>query len=401
MTNTTHPFNPDWVSPPGDTIADLLEERDLTQAQLAEQLDRTAAQIQQLLDGELAIDESTARKLAEILGSTEEFWLKSERLYRSRLAKLAAEKQQLLQWFDWLNRLPVKDLMKQGAIWKRRIDEKNKPDIVRDCLRFFRVASPAEWEDRCRGMQAAFRRTRAQQSDEGAISAWLRLGEIAAADIHPPNYDRVKFERAVREIRKLTILPPAEFMPKIERLCFEAGVVFVLVPSIPKAHTSGVARWLTDDKPLIQLSLYGRTNDRFWFTFFHEVAHILLHSKEEIFLDECDGSEVLAPVREQEAQADLWSREWLIPPEYVVELNGLRRSKQEVQKFADRLSIHPAIVVGRLQHEKKIRIDSMNGFKEKLTVDRDLNPDDRAFMEFDRVLSYVMDKNQELYKQLS
>jgi HTH-type transcriptional regulator / antitoxin HigA len=364
-------------------------------------LDRTETQIQQLLDGELAIDESTARKLAEILGSTEKFWLKSEQLYRSRLAKLAAEKQQLLEWVDWLKQLPVKALMKQNAISEQRLDDKNKPDIVRDCLRFFRVASPAEWEDRCRGMQAAFRRTRAKQSDEGAISAWLRLGEIAAADIHPPNYDRVKFERAVREIRKLTILPPAEFMPKIARLCFEAGVVFVIVPSIPKAHTSGVARWLTNDKPLIQLSLYGRTNDRFWFTFFHEVAHILLHSKEEIFLDECDGSEVLAPVREQEAQADLWSREWLIPPEYVVELNGLPRSKQEVQKFADRLSIHPAIVVGRLQHEKKIRIDSMNSLKEKLTFGDDLNPDDRSFMEFDRVVSYVMDKNQELYKQFS
>lgn len=380
-------------------LQELCEQERIAQKKLG--LNRTAAQIQQLIDGELAIDESIARKLAEILGSTEEFWLKSKQLYRSRLAKLAAEKQQLLQWFDWLKTLPVKALMKQAAISERRIDEKNKPDIVRDCLRFFRVASPAEWEDRCRGMQAAFRRTRAQQSDQGAISAWLRRGEIAAADIHSPNYDRVKFERAVREIRKLTILPPAEFMPKIERLCFEAGVLFVLVPSIPKAHTRGVARWLTDDKPLIQLSLYGRTNDRFWFTFFHEVAHILLHSKEEIFLDECDGSEVLAPVREQEAQADLWSREWLIPPEYVVELNGLRRSKQEVQKFADRLSIHPAIVVGRLQHEKKIRIYSMNGFKEKLTVGSDFNADARSFREFDRVLSYVMDKNQELYKQLS
>jgi HTH-type transcriptional regulator/antitoxin HigA len=51
--------------------------------------------------------------------------------------------------------------------------------------------------------------------------------------------------------------------------------------------------WLTPNKPLIQLSLCGKTNDRFWFTFFHEVAHILLHSKEEIFLDECDGHEAL------------------------------------------------------------------------------------------------------------
>jgi HTH-type transcriptional regulator / antitoxin HigA len=400
MTKTTHPFNPDWVSPPGDTIADLLEEQDWTQVQLAEQIDFTEVQVKQLIDGEIEIDSETARKLAAVLGSTENFWLKLEALYRSRLAKFEAEKQHLPKWVSWLDKLPVKALMNQGAIWKQRIDDKNKPDIVRDCLRFFRVSSPEEWQNTYGTLQASFRRTRLRQSDEVAISAWLRLGEIAVEDINPPNYDLAKFELAINEIRKLTILPPVEFMPKIERLCFEAGVVFVLVPSIPNAHTSGVARWLTPDKPLIQLSLYGKSNDRFWFTFFHEVAHILLHSKDEIFLDDCDGSEVLEPAREKEDEADLWSRRFLIPLEYDAELQKIR-SKDLVQKFADRLTIHPAIVVGRLQNEKRIRIDSMNGFKEKLTIGDSSNADDRSFMEFDLVTSCLVNENKELYKQLS
>ena len=378
MTNTTHTFTPDWVSPPGDTIADLLEERDWTQAQLAEKLGYTDVQVRQLIDGTIEIDSETASKLAEVLGSTEKFWLKREANYRERLAQFAAEKQQLPQWVDWLDELPVKKLMDLGAIWKQRIDDKNKPDIVKDALRFFRVNSPEEWRTNCSQMQASFRLTRSKQSNKGAISAWLRLGEIEAEYINPPKYDRVKFEQAVGEIRRLTILPSAEFMPKIERLCFDAGVTFVLVSSIPKAHTSGVARWLTPDKPLIQLSLYGKTNDRFWFTFFHEVAHILLHNKDEIFLDECDGNEVLEGVREKEDEADRWSREWLIPLEYVAELGKLKKSKQEVRKFADRVSIHAGIVVGRLQHENKVQRNSMNGLKESITIDNGVNADGRS-----------------------
>lgn len=95
MTNTTHPFTPDWVLPPGETIADLLEERDWTQTQLAERLGYTEAQVRQLIDGEIAISAETARKLVEIFGSTADFWLKLEAIYRSQLSKTLAQEQQL------------------------------------------------------------------------------------------------------------------------------------------------------------------------------------------------------------------------------------------------------------------------------------------------------------------
>jgi HTH-type transcriptional regulator / antitoxin HigA len=88
MTKTAHPFTPDWASAPGETITDLLEERDWTQTQLADRLGYTELQMQQLIDGEVAISEETARKLAEILGSTADFWLKLEAIYRDRLAKI-------------------------------------------------------------------------------------------------------------------------------------------------------------------------------------------------------------------------------------------------------------------------------------------------------------------------
>jgi len=364
MTETTRTFTPDWVSPPGDTIADLLKERDWTQAQLAERLGYTTKHISLLINGKAPINEETAIKLERVLGSTATFWLKREAQYRAGLARIEEEKG-LQGWTSWLDRLPVRDLMNQGVIPKCRLIDKHKADLVKKLLQFFGVASPEDWEKCYASMEVRFRRTREEQSDVGAISAWLRLGEIEAEKLDCPKYSKPKFEKAVREIRTLTVLPPEEFEPQMKKLCWESGVVLVLVPSIPKAHVSGVARWLNPHKALIQLSLYGKTNDRFWFNFFHEAAHILLHDKENIFLDEWNSGESLES--EPEREADEWSRDFLIPPEYAGELTQLK-SKNDVADFAPRIGIHPGIVVGRLQHDRIIDPSWMNGFKESFCL---------------------------------
>lgn len=359
MNELKHPFTPDRVSPPGDTIADLLEERDWTQVQLAERLGYTVKHISKLINGKAPISEETSLKLERVLGSTAGFWLNREAQYRAQLAKIEEEKR-LEAWIPWLDELPVKELMQQEVIAKRRMVAKKKPGIVRDLLHFFGVASPEEWQTYYAGMRCAFRRTRESQSDVGAIAAWLRRGEIEAEQLDCPKYNKSQFKEAVRESRTLTVLEPEKIEPKLRQLCWKAGVVFVLVPSIPRAHVSGMARWLNAHKALIQLSLYGKTNDRFWFTFFHEAAHILLHDKKNIFLDECNGGEKLSS--QQEEEADRWAGEFLIPSKYDAELPHLK-SKKAVVKFAERLGIHPGIVVGRLQHDGLIEPTWMNGLK--------------------------------------
>jgi len=359
MTEITHPFTPDWISPPGDTIADLLEERDWTQAQLADRLGYTTKHVSQLINGKAPITEETAIKLERVLGSTAGFWLNREAQYRAQLAKIE-EKDLLQAWVPWLDDLPVQELMKQGVITQQRLVATNKPGVVKDLLQFFGVASPEDWQEVYVGMECSFRRTREVQSDVGAISAWIRQGEIEAERLDCPKYSKPKFEKAVRAIRRLTVLAPEEFGPAMQKLCWEAGVVFVMVPSVLRAHVSGMARWLNLHKALIQLSLYGKQNDRFWFTFFHEAAHILLHNKSDIFLDEWDGG--AAVKSEQEEEADQWSREFLIPPQFDADLSRLK-SKDAVVEFSKRVGIHPGIVVGRLQHDGLIEPTWMNGLK--------------------------------------
>jgi len=363
MTESATRFEPDWVSPPGDTIADLLEERGWSQEELVQRIGYSPKHVSQLINGKVPLSADAAVRLNSVLGGSIGFWLNREAQYRERLARLEARRQ-CANWQDWLDQLPVRALMACGKISKCRVDARSKPAIVEQCLAFYGVASPGGWHARYGGLQLQFRRSREEQSDLGAISAWLRLGEQAAEKYSGPRYDEANFKQALREMRALSVLPPEQFGPRLDTLFRASGVVFVLVPAIPKSHVSGVARWLDTNRPLIQLSLYGKTNDKFWFTLFHEAAHIVLHgrgkkSKDSVYLDDPDHT---ASSNDEEREANAWARDWLIPGATVAELIQLK-TKTAVRNFAQRHGVHPGIVVGRLQHDALILPSWMNDLK--------------------------------------
>lgn len=360
MTEAAAPFTPDWVTSPGDTILDVIEEKGWTQAELAQRLGFSPKHVNQLIKGKVPLTEEAAIRLERVLGSTVGFWLAREARYRERCARLEAA-QKHAGWVAWLDSLPIKEMMTVGGITKRRLEAKSKPGLVEDCLRFFGVASPREWAAHYLTMQASFRRSRKEQSDIGAISAWLRMGEQEAEKQDVPKYDRARFETALAEIRTLTVLEPKAFEPRLRALFHGAGVSFVILPAIPKAHVSGVARWLNPYRPLIQLSLYGKTNDKFWFTLFHEAAHVLLHAdeKKSVYLDDPNQS---TSDSLEEQQANDWAGNFLIPKNRKPELASLR-TKAAVREFAQQIGIHPGIVVGRLQHDGFIARSWMNDLR--------------------------------------
>lgn len=367
MTELSAPFAPDWVLPPGESILDIAEERGWTQAELAQRLGYSEKHMSLLINGKVPITVDAAQRLERVVGSTMDFWLNLEANYQKHKARIEAE-QRHSEWVPWLEELPLKELMANGAIEKKRLVAKNKPGLVEICLRFFGVASPDEWRAHYGGMEVAFRRSREEQSDVGAISAWLRMGEQQAEQLDGPKcpkYNRARFQQALQAIRGLTCLPPQEFEPQMRQLLQDAGVLLVLVPAIPRSHVSGVARWLSPSRPLIQLSLYGKSNDKFWFTFFHEAAHILLHAgdrdaKKSVFLDDPNASHSDDP---QEQEANQWAGNMLIPDEDAYTLPALR-SKAAVLDFANSIGVHPGIVVGRLQHDGIIEPSWMNDLKQ-------------------------------------
>lgn len=359
-------FSPDWVSPPGETILDLLEERDWTQQQLADRLGFSLKHVNQLIKGKVSLTEDAAIRLKNVLGASVGFWLTREAQYRERAALLDAS-QRNSDMVPWLERFPLKEMMDLEVLTKRRLDAKSKPELVGELLNFFGVASPEQWESQYGRMELSFRRSREDQADVAAISAWLRLGERFAERLDGPRYNEALFRQAIDEILALTIRPPAQFHTRLTDLLHDAGVAFVLVPALPRAHVSGVARWLNPHKPLIQLSLYGKSNDKFWFSFFHEAAHILLHGKQKaaVFLDDpAKGGANSA----EEVEANAWARDKLIPPEAAKKLAMLPRTRVAVEDFAASIGVHPGIVVGRMQHDGLLDVTWLNALKDRFNL---------------------------------
>lgn len=358
---TSAAFAPDWVSPPGDTILDLLEERDWSQQQLADRLGFSLKHVNQLINGKVSLTEDAAIRLHNVLGASVGFWLTREAQYRERVALLDAAARYATM-VPWLERFPLKELMELEVLPKRRLDAKEKPKMVGELLSFFGVASPEQWESQYGKMELAFRRSREDQADIAAISAWLRLGERKAETLDGPRYSEVLFRQSLERIASLTTQDPQQFGPVSSQLLHEAGVAFVLVPALPRSRVSGVARWLNPHRPMIQLSLYGKSNDKFWFSFFHEAAHILLHSKQKtaVFLDDPSKGGSNSP---EEQEANAWARDKLIPPSFSKDLARLQHTRADVIAFATKLGIHPGIVVGRMQHEGILDVTWLNDLK--------------------------------------
>lgn len=354
MTHTE--YRPDYVSPPGETLLEALEDRGMTQAELAQRTGRPKKTINEIVKGKAAITPETALQFERVLGISATFWNNREQQYREALARLEDE-QRLKSWRDWLKELPVRQMIAHG--WVKRCEDKTVQ--VLELLKFFGVASPDAYHIVFEQEIVAFRKAGLSTVDKGATAAWLRQGEIEANEIDCAPYDERTFREALRHIRALTTEPPEVFQPEVVRLCADAGVAVVFVPELPRTGICGATRWLTPTKALLQLSLRYKTDDHLWFSFFHEAGHILLHRKRELFVEQDQVSDG------EEDDADEFSRNILIPlPDWRRFVRSEQyQAKADITDFAQAVGIAPGIVVGRLQHEGLIPYRNCNDLKQR------------------------------------
>jgi HTH-type transcriptional regulator/antitoxin HigA len=132
----------------------------------------------------------------------------------------------------------------------------------------------------------------------------------------------------------------------------EHGIVFAVVPQLPRCRLDGAAILLADGTPAVVLTLRYNRLDSFWFTLFHELGHIFLHFNHGLdlgFIDNLDAS----GADKLERDADLFAQSALIA-EHSWEASPARFSKSSeiVRKFAQSLGIHPSIVAGRIRKER-------------------------------------------------
>ena len=357
MSNSGALDRPDWVSPPGDTMLSILEERELTVEQFAHQIERTTSVAQKILDGAHAIDESLAQKLAGALGASASFWISREHDYRASIEP--PENVRVKSLDELLGRLPLGDMKKLG--WVPNVA--SKEEQIAECLTFFGVSSLAQWQGRYEDafQNTTFRCSKAYTSCEVATTAWLRQGEIETQNENVAEWSRKVLESQISGFRRLTWYKrPALFLPKLKELLAEAGVKFAIVRAPKGCTASGAVRVLSNDTPHIQLSFRYLSDDQFWFTLFHEIGHLLLHYDQMPILESGEATN-----QKIEQEANEYAASVIVPAMFHEELFALGGSRFPIINFAKKVGVAPGLIVGQLQHHGIIRFNQMQHLKRR------------------------------------
>lgn len=356
-------YQPESVSAPGETLAELLEHNGWTQAEFAERVGRTPKNINDILQGDAPITPELALIFERIFGTSAEFWNNRERHFRDYIARRDAAVE-LKSQTEWLKEVPYKEMIKRGWIAAGA----TATDSVEELLRYFSVGSVPAWRKMwCERQLADYRASNTWKSDAGALAAWIRRGDIEAREIQLPPFDKEHFRGALAEIRALTTEKPQVFQKETAQLCQKAGVALLFVPELPKSCVHGAARWLGGTKPVIQLSLRQKTDDHVWFSLFHEAGHILLHPRKESYLDGANERDE-GDVKEKEAD-EFAARQLISLADWRAFIGAAAFDERAIQLFARKVGIAPGVVVGRLQRERRIAYNQCNSLKRSFIWD--------------------------------
>lgn len=329
---------------PGETLREKLDELDMSLKEFALRVSKPEKTVIAVLNGSSSLTPEMAVQFEHVLKIPAHVWMNLQSNFDEYRAR-EQRKEQLRASATWAKKFPLIEMMKMGWLPKATtIEEKTEA-----LCEFFGMSGPQAWKDYYlrQELKVAFRISLKHAKEPHAISAWLRKGELQAEELQAQPYRVSSFKEALERVREIMAEHPADFLVQLQDTCLAAGVKVVYTPCVKKAPLNGCARWL-HDTPLIQLSGRHKRNDVFWFSFFHEAGHILLHGKKDVFLegDNAGRDET------KEAEADAFAVKWVFPIEAESELLVLPRiTTADILEFAHRYNTHPAMILGRLQHK--------------------------------------------------
>lgn len=350
-------YNPDLAIHPGLTLKEELDFLGLTQVELAQRSGLNTTHISQIINEVDSITPETAIKFELALGVSADFWNNLQKNYDLAIARIEAEKKILAEVSEAKKFNCYNELADLGYVEKTRdwaIKTKN-------LLKHFAINSFSLLPD---VEQVAFRQA-SGSFDNLSLAAWLRCGALEAKKIEVAQFSKSKIKEALPEFKKLTMLPDG-FGNKLQDLCASVGIALVFVPYFKNTKVNGASRWI-GGKAVIQLNTKGSYSDIFWFTFFHEIGHILLHGIKDQFIDYTGMDK-----DEKEREADEFASETLIPQrEYDKLLSMVVLNATRIDSFAHLNGIGKSIVYGRLAHDKVVSWKTIGRLRQKLVIKSD------------------------------
>lgn len=349
-------FRPDWFSKPADALLGIMKRRNIPIEEVASALDGGMDTMRGLVRGTRAIDKALADSLAVTVGGAPAFWIRRQANYERALDVALHNAAHELD--DWLEVVPP-----PGSKPRGRLSEAKKRAELRKRMEFYGVNSLRAWHVRYGQLrdQAQFRTSRAFSSRDGAISLWLRQGELEAALTTTERWNPERLRSLLGDMLRLSrVSRPCRFLPKLRALGAKAGVAIVVARAPEGCRASGASRLVGPEKAMVLLSFRHLSDDHFWFTLLHECGHLLLHG-DNAFVD-AEDTEFDS---RKEKEANEFASSCIVPPERWEEFSNLRYDRQSILRFSVSLGVAPGLVVGQLQHRQAIPQNRLNFLKRR------------------------------------
>ena len=335
------------ATPPGATIKEQLEYRGMSQREFARRMDYSEKFISQLINGQVELTPNTAHRLEMVLGVPSAFWMSLEARYREKLLKVE-EENSLDEDKQLARKFPYAQMAKLGWVEPTR----SVTNKVIELRKFFEVVRLSLLGEGRLAPGIAYRRQKETAESEYALLAWAQKAKVDAREITTGKINVGKLEECIPKLRELTSMDPADFQPLLVSMLAQCGIATVFLPHLEHTFLNG-ATFYDGSKIVLALTLRGADADKFWFSLFHELAHVI-----NGHIGRTTGT-----TEEEERAADAFARDTLIPPESYAQIAVGNKTHSSVMSFANEIGIAPGIVVGRLQKDGYLPYSQLNGLK--------------------------------------
>lgn len=349
---------------PGYYVADMIEDMGISQAEFATRMGTTAKTLSNLVNGQINLSKDLAKKMAVMLGTGPEVWLNLQRVYDQKLIEIEMEKdfdaqKEIAGMIDYSYFVKT-----AGLPAARDIREK-----VGNLCKYFMISNLQILAQP--DFLVNFRTGISNVEEKNMINAraWIQTAMNFSKNIQTDRFNADKLRAALPELRGMTVKRPEDFLPRMREIFSECGVAFVLLPSLKNSGINGAVKWVNGDRVVLAMNNRGLDADKFWFSLFHEIKHVLQQKIKTVFIS-TSTKEMMELNNALEKEADEFASSYLISKAQMKQFSPSKYiTDEEIAAFARSIGIHPGIVAGRLQHEKIIPPNRCAHLKEKYFFD--------------------------------
>lgn len=346
----------DLIIHPGETIADVLEDRGITQAELASRAGVSPAYVSNVIAGKKGISANFAMGLEYALGVPKSFWLNLQANYEAEL--LEVNEEQTITDEERKVREDLKDIVKYLRKQGKMLIGENKDESILSLRKVLQISNITNLKEMI--PTGAFRMAGNAAVNPNVLGAWIRLCQLAGND----KTISAKFEKKytndlIQEIKSIMCCKNAELQRDLKNVMEKYGIDFSVVKNFRGAPVHGYISQKNDGIYQMVLTIRGAFADIFWFSLFHEIGHIVNGDigKNLKFLDY--GNDY-----DKELAADLFASNMLLSPEsYKAFIQRNDFSIEAICRYAESQHVMPYIVIGRLQKEKYLAYTMYSKYK--------------------------------------